>query len=64
MINRKASIQKLAGFSRIDREKKTVSLMVNIYCRAKHKPNDVPCPAFLCRKTVNEVSVPTGKAAL
>jgi len=44
MINRKASIQKLAGFSRIDREKKTVSLMVNIYCRAKHKPNDMPCP--------------------
>ena len=34
----------MAGFSRIEREKKTVSLMVNIYCRAKHKPNDVPCP--------------------
>jgi hypothetical protein len=44
MINRKASIQKLACFSRSEREKKTVSLMVNIYCRAKHKPNDVPCP--------------------
>jgi hypothetical protein len=31
-------------FSRIEREKKTVTLMVNIYCRAKHHPEKVPCP--------------------
>jgi len=34
----------MAGFSGIEREKKTVSLMVNIYCRAKHIYNEVPCP--------------------
>jgi hypothetical protein len=30
--------------SRIEREKKTIAIMINIYCRAVHHPDQVPCP--------------------
>jgi Nitrous oxide-stimulated promoter len=34
----------LSLFNRLDRERRTIRAMIEIYCRAHHRPPDNPCP--------------------